>query len=51
MRSASAVNRPSLSDIGEIAKHAAENIPHVYKSVIAGKYVVVPNHIHQITKF
>jgi REP element-mobilizing transposase RayT len=42
------IARPSLSDIGEIVKHAIENIPHVYKSVIVDKYVIMPDHIHLI---
>jgi REP element-mobilizing transposase RayT len=42
------IARPLLSDIGEIIKNAIENIPHVYKSVIVDKYVIMPNHIHLI---
>ena len=42
------IARPQLSDIGEVARGAIENIPLIYKSIMVDKYVIMPNHIHLI---
>jgi REP element-mobilizing transposase RayT len=43
--------RPPLSDIGEVVKHAVENIPNIYKSVTVDKYVIMPKLINLIFIF
>jgi REP element-mobilizing transposase RayT len=42
------IARPSLSDIGEIVKHAIDNIPRIYKSVIVEIFVNMPTKPHII---
>ncbi len=37
---------PQLTPIGEIAKEAILNIPHIYPMVEIEDYVIMPNHIH-----
>jgi hypothetical protein len=42
------IARPTLPDIGETVKNAAENVPHIYESVTADKYAIMPDHIRLI---
>ncbi len=41
-------NAPTLSQYGEIAARAIEQIPLHYKDVVVDKYCVMPDHVHII---